>query len=352
MVRSNDNVQRVTIIDVAKAAGVSKTTVSRFLSGEYESIAQETSKKIEAAIQSLNYHPNRMASGLKGRKSHLIGLIVADITNPFSTAILRGAEDICHQYDYSLLVCNSDNNPDKERNYILMLQSHQIDGLVIQTTGQNQSLLLELQKDNTPIVFLDREVSGMNVDLVTVDNRQATYDALDYLLSLGYRDIGYFTQPIADVSTRTERVRAFKTYMAYMAEQEVNVKSSVYEIDVGNRGLVTADVKSFTNLEATRHKAIFAGNSVMLLKLGIELQRLGYHIGKDIALIGFDDPEWAQMMGISTIAQPTYSMGVKALELLLGRIRGDIGEARIIRVPGALIGRESTPLVTGLDWNK
>ncbi len=346
MVRMNDGVQRVTIIDVAKAAGVSKTTVSRFLSGEYESIAQGTSKKIEAAIQSLNYHPNRMASGLKGGKSHLIGLIVADITNPFSTAILRGAEDICHQYDYSMLVCNSDNNPDKERNYILMLQSHQIDGLVIQTTGQNRSLLLELQKDNTPIVFLDREVSDMNVDLVTVDNRQATYDVLDYLLNRGYRDIGYFTQPIADVSTRTERVRAFKTYME---EQEFNVKSSVYEINVGNSDLMTEGVKSFANRETTKYKAIFSGNSVMLLKIGLELQRLGYHAGKDIALIGFDDPEWAQMMGISTVAQPTYNIGVKALELLLARIRGDIGEARIIRVPGALIGRESTPMVTDLD---
>lgn len=334
-----DIAKQPTIKDVARVAGVSKTTVSRFLGGEIESLAEDTYKKIERAIQELDYRPNKMARGLKGRRSYLIGVIVADITNPFSTAILRGAEDICQQNEYSLLVCNSDNDAEKERNYIFMLQSHQIDGLIINTTGQNSAMLLEMQQNNTPIVLLDREVPDMDVDLVTVDNEQATRHALDYLVRQGYSEIAYVTQPIAGVSTRTERV---KTFWSYMRQVGLEDNASVHELNIEDDEMVEATLRAFMEQPKTGPRAIFAGNSVTLLKVGLELQRQGYDVPIDIGMIGFDNPEWAQMIRTSSVAQPTYAMGVKAMECLLERMRGDLSGSKTIRLPAELIIRHST----------
>src|SRR5579875_3745622 len=219
--------RRPTIADVARKAGVSKTTVSRFLSDQAEYISEETYRKIEKAIQALHYEPSQMARGLKAKQSRLIGILVADIANPFTTAILRGAEDVCHRHHYSLLVCNSDNDPIKEQNYIRTLRSHHIDGLILHTTGYNQSMLLALQKEKTPVVLLDREVNGMHVDLVGMDNTQATYDALDYLVRQGYHSIAYVTAPTADISTRIERVQAFHSFIS---EHHVGAESTVFQV--------------------------------------------------------------------------------------------------------------------------
>lgn len=324
---------------------MSKTTVSRFLGGEVEALAEATYKKIEATIRDLDYRPNKMARGLKGRRSYLIGVIVADITNPFSTAILRGAEDVCQQNDYSLLVCNSDNDTEKERNYMWMLQSHQIDGLIINSTGSNRELLLEMQRNDTPIVLLDREVPGIDVDLVTVDNEQATRHALRYLLDQGYARIGYFTQAIAGVSTRTERVT---TFWEFVREEGLQDSAAVYELDIRNDAMVAEAVSAFMRPDASEARAIFAGNSVTLLKVGLELRRLGYEAPRDTGLIGFDNPEWAEMIRTSSVAQPTYAMGVQATERLLARIRGDRTSAAIVRLPAELVIRRSTDRAAGV----
>ena len=123
----NRHSAKVTIYDVAREAVVSKTSVSRYLGGRYNELSDKTKKKIEETIKRMSYRPNTMARGLKLGQSHLIGMIVADITNPYSTAILRGAEDLCNQNGYSLMICNTDNNPVKELEYIKMLQSHRIE---------------------------------------------------------------------------------------------------------------------------------------------------------------------------------------------------------------------------------
>ncbi|GMA57591.1 transcriptional regulator [Alicyclobacillus sacchari] len=317
-----DSRRRPTIADVAKAAGVSKTTVSRFLSHQTEYIAEETYRKIEQAIQGLHYEPSQMARGLKAKRSRLIGIIVADIANPFTTAILRGAEDVCHKHNYSLLVCNSDNDPAKEQNYIRTLRSHQIDGLIMHTTGYNQSMLLALQKEKTQVVLLDRDVSGMHVDLVGMDNTQATYDALNYLVRQGYRSIAYVTAPTADISTRIERVQAFRSFVA---EHGIEEHSPVFQVE-GDQSLIEC-MTAFMNKKPVMAKAVFTGNAVILLKAALVMQNLGYRIPYDVGFISFDDPDWADIVGITTVSQSAYEMGVKAADRLVARL----GAIRVTR---------------------
>jgi LacI family kdg operon repressor len=337
-----DSSKRVTIDDVAKRAGVSKTTVSRYLNGRYEALAEETLKRIQEAIRALDYRPNRMARGLKRDKSLLIGIVVADITNPFSTAILRGAEDVCKRHGYSLMVCNTDNDPAKEREYIFMLQAQRIDGLIINTTGQNNEFLHQLAAEHTPVVLVDRKVPELDFDTVTVHNEQATTEAVQYLVEQGYERIGFFSEPIDGISSRMERLVAFHQVLSRYGHRSV---ADVYEVDLRDERQLGEKLDAFLHHSRGQSRALFAANGVMLLKLLLELKKKGLSIPEDTAVLGFDDLDWAPVVGpgITTIAQPTYEIGVTAMERVLQRMEGDDSPAQQIALPGRMIIRGSTP---------
>src|SRR5690554_6439026 len=132
--------KRITIADVAKHAGVSKSTVSQFLNKRYDYMGEDTKKRIEDSIKQLHYRPNILARSLKQKSTTTIGIIVANILHNFSTQVMRAIEDVCHKYDFHVIVCNADDNPDKEKNYIEMLQAKQVDGIILFPTGDNEEL--------------------------------------------------------------------------------------------------------------------------------------------------------------------------------------------------------------------
>lgn len=336
--------KKTNIDDVAKMAGVSKTTVSRYLSGKYDLLAVATRKHIEQAIEKLDYRPNLMAQGLKGNRSNLIGIVVADITNPFATSILRGAEDICKKNNYSIMVCNTDNDPAKEREYIFMLQSHRIDGLIIATTGHNNEFLYELASDNTPVVLVDREVPELEFDTVVTDNTTATSDGISFLFSQGYKNIGFFTEPIDGISSRFQRINKFRDMLS--EHNNLDVYSDVYEVDLHKEDQIKQKLNMYFTSSKIMPRAIFAANGVIMLKLIILLQQKGLNIPGDIAVVGFDDLDWAPAIGagITTIAQPTYEIGSIAMERVIKRIEGDKSSPQKIKLPAKLIIRGSTPV--------
>jgi LacI family kdg operon repressor len=338
---------KLTIYDVAKAAGVSKSTVSRYLSGRFHEISENTKQKIQEVIEQLNYKPNHMARGLKGNKSFLIGAIVADITNPYTTAILRGAEDICKENGYALLICNSDNNPLKEKEYISMLQAHQIDGLIIQTTGGNNQFLEELFNDgDTPIVLVDRKVPELSFDIVGIDNQQATYRAVSYLQSQNYERIAWFTEPVTGISVRKERFHAFQEALKL---QDVNHPSleDTYVADLKKDSELERCLEDFLGKTKHQSRVIFGANSVILLKIILALQSKGIKVPEDVSLIGFDNPEWASVVysGITTIEQPTSQIGKSCADLILKRINGTPLMPQTLSYHANLIQRGSTPAV-------
>ncbi len=332
---------RATIADVARTAGVSKTTISRFLSKQYDSISADTLKRIEQTIAELNYRPNRMARGLKQDRSYLIGFVVANIANPYATSILRGAEQVCEKHGYNLLVCNTDQDADKELRYFDLLQTHRIDGLLINTTGMNNAVLHDFTKDNMPVVLVDRKVPELEADLVGTDNRSATADALHYLIDCGYDRIAFFTETIGSTSPRYERAEVFRNLLQERGHPSVD---DFYEVDFKDNDRFERGLDRFLASSEGSNRVIFAGNAVVLLKLIGALKDRKLQIPEQISLIGFDNPEWAPYVGpgITTISQPTFEIGTIAMEQVLKRIEGDTSPPQVTELAASLLIRGST----------
>ncbi|PJH94012.1 pectin utilization transcriptional regulator KdgR [Bacillus sp. SN1] len=329
-----------TIKDVAECAGVSKSTVSRYINGKIDAISPEKVKNIKKAIAELNYRPSKMAQGLKIKKSKLIGFVVADITNPFSVAAFRGVEEVCDQYGYSIMVCNTDNSPEKEREMLLKLEAHSVEGLILNTTGENKDLLNAFAEQHIPTILIDRKLPDLKLDTVTTDNRMITKEILQKIYSKGYTDVALFTEPISSISPRAERA---VVYQEMASAQNVNGLVRMYEIDVKNKEQLKAALRSFYKDMPEQKKAILALNGLIMLKIISCMEELGLHIPQDIGIAGFDDTEWYKLIGpgITTIAQPSHDMGRTAMERVLKRIEGDKGAPQTIELEAEVIMRKS-----------
>ncbi|AMA52731.1 pectin utilization transcriptional regulator KdgR [Bacillus inaquosorum] len=329
-----------TIKDVAECAGVSKSTVSRYINGKIDAISPEKVKNIKKAIAELNYRPSKMAQGLKIKKSKLIGFVVADITNPFSVAAFRGVEEVCDQYGYSIMVCNTDNSPEKEREMLLKLEAHSVEGLILNATGENKDLLNAFAEQHIPTILIDRKLPDLKLDTVTTDNRRITKEILQKIYSKGYTDVALFTEPISSISPRAERAAV---YQEMASAQNVNGLVRMYEIDVKNKEQLKAALRSFSKDMPEQKKAILALNGLIMLKIISCMEELGLHIPQDIGIAGFDDTEWYKLIGpgITTIAQPSHDMGRTAMERVLKRIEGDKGAPQTIELEAEVIMRKS-----------
>ncbi|MEC1291375.1 LacI family DNA-binding transcriptional regulator [Bacillus mojavensis] len=330
----------ITIKDVAEFAGVSKSTVSRYINGKIDAISPEKVKNIKEAISELNYRPSKMAQGLKIKKSKLIGFVVADITNPFSVAAFRGVEEVCDQYGYSIMVCNTDNSPEKEREMLLKLEAHSVEGLILNATGENKDILYSFAEQQVPTVLIDRKLPDLKLDTVTTDNRRITEEILQQIYSKGYTDVALFTEPIASISPRAERAAV---YQEIAAVRNVDGIKRMYEIDVKDKKQLEKALRSFINEMPEQRKAILALNGLIMLKIISCMEEIGLRIPQDTGIAGFDDTEWYKLIGpgITTIAQPSHDMGKTAMERVLKRIEGDKGAPQTIELEAKVIMRKS-----------
>lgn len=164
----------ITITDVANHAKVSKSTVSQYLNKRYEYMSEKTRKKIEETIEELNYQPNIIARSLKQKSTFTVGVVVANILHTFSTQVIRAIENYFYEQGFHIIVCNADDNPEKEKNYIEMLRAKQVDGIIIFPTGDNLDLYQRMKSDQFPIVFMDRTIEELNIATVMLDNHLAS----------------------------------------------------------------------------------------------------------------------------------------------------------------------------------
>jgi LacI family kdg operon repressor len=333
---------RATIADVAQAAGVSKATVSRFLNHRDRLLSPDIAARVEKAVAELAYTPSPMAQALSHGRSRLIGLIVADITNPYSVAVLRGAEKACQEAGYLVMLFNLGNDIDREREAIDALAGYQVDGFILNTLGRGAGLVDADALHGRPAVLVDRRHAGMHTDFVALDNPAAMRTACGHLVEGGFRELLYITEPLKGVSSRRERAAAFG---ACIKAQEPRVAGEIFEC-VGDDGksLDAALHALHKRARRGRRAAVLAGNAVVTLRVAAAMARLGLGFGTDLGFVGFDDPEWAPLIGpgLSAIAQPTEAIGRTAAVCLLERLQGLEGPARQLLLPGELVIRGSS----------
>jgi LacI family transcriptional regulator, kdg operon repressor len=334
--------RRPTIVDVATEAGVSKATVSRYFNHRERLLSPDIAARVETAIAKLGYSPSPMAQALSHGRSRLIGLVVADVTNPYSVAVLRGAEKACQEAGYLIMLFNLGNDRSRERVAIDALASYKVDGFILNTQGQDDGNVDVTALHGVPAVLVDRRHPGMDTDFVSLDNQQAMKSICDHLADQGWRELLYLTQPSVGVSSRLERAEAFRSCVKLHGP---TVHGTVAELQGDdNEALDQLLLQWRAGTNATHPPAIVAGNSVVTLRVAAAIERLGWTFGQDVGFLGVDDPEWAPLIrpGLSTMAQPTDAIGQCAAQCLIERLGGLRVAPRERFLSGKLVVRGSS----------
>lgn len=308
----------ITIVDVAQIAKVSKSTVSQYLNNRFDYMGEDTKQRIAKTIKELGYHPNIVARSLKQKSTATIAVIVANILHTFSTEVIRAVEDICHEIDFHIIVCNADEDPKKEKKYIDMLRAKQVDGLIIVPTGDNISMYEKLIKEKYPIVFIDRSVSGISIPSVMLDNEKASQLAVEHFIKKDLRKIAIMTTSIIqDITPRNERIKGYEKALLQndLPINEKYIRSlELHKIQEGMKEMLSS---------GNPPEAILAGNDLAFIEILKFMKENALKIDEDLHVIGIDDVPFASFYNppLTTIAQPTFEMGKKAAELLLSKIK-------------------------------
>ncbi|WEV46055.1 LacI family DNA-binding transcriptional regulator [Bifidobacterium sp. ESL0690] len=324
-----------TIKDIAKQAGVSKSTVSRYIRGERDKISPSTQKIVAKVIQELDYRPNQVAVGLARGQMPTVGVIVSDISNPFSSVFMKGIFDACEERDQSTAFAISDGSIRRERDIIKNFRSSSVDRLIIQTCGDNEKFLSKLDPRKT--VIIDRPLKKVMFSTVTSDNYDSTLQAIHYLQDQRCTPVAFVTLDIKSVTTRSIRCDAYLD--AVEGKQEPIVVSFDTAAEAEER---------LTKLFAStrRPKGIFTSNGEAL-KIFLKFARKhGIAIGRDVGVISFEDWDWMEFLNpaITAVRQDSYTMGYVSAKTLLegGTPIGGKPQTQIIE--SKLVVRDSTSL--------
>jgi len=331
-----------TIRDVAKLAGVSVATVSHVINGTRQ-VSPETATRVRRAMEALDYQPNAIAQSLRTRNTLAVGVLVSDITNPFFATLVRGTEDAAISSGYSLVVCNSDEDFDKENLYVqLFLRRRRMDGIIVAPARDGTGpAIRNVAQRKTPYVFVDRKAPGINGNAVLTDNVDGAYQATRHLIERGHRRIG-IVLGIPGSTTTEER---FLGYRRALDEAGLSLSADLvvygdYRIQGGERA--AAKLLSLSQPPT----AIFSINNLMTVGVLHTIFRRNLRIPNDVAVVGFDDLEWAELVQppLTVVEQQPYEIGQKAFAILLELLKGERSpeDVQEVRIPAKLKIREST----------
>jgi LacI family transcriptional regulator len=310
----------VTIREVARQARVSVGTVSNVLAGS-ATVRAELRRRVENAMQGLDYHPNQIARSLKTRQTKTLGMIISDITNPFFPQVVRGAEDAAIESGFLLIMLNSDDNPERERRALSMLRARKVDGLLltVASTGADMKHVEQFRDSGLPVVCLDRMVPNIPLDLVCADNAHGAKMCMQHLLSRGHRRIGYLSGSVG-LYTAVTRLDGFNQALA---EAGIPVDSRLvrhgdFRLESGYR------LAKEMLLDHEPPTALFASNAMMGFGALKAIHELGLRCPEDVALAMFDDVPFGDVIQprLTVVAQPAYQMGRVGAQLLIARLEG------------------------------
>jgi LacI family transcriptional regulator len=332
----------VTIYDIAKQANVSAMTVSRVINNTGR-ISEKTRLKVKRVMEELQYVPNQTARNLVLQQSKLLFLLITDITNPFFTTLSRGAEDAARKYGYHLLFGNSDEDLNKELDYIKTILMTRVDGVLLTPTSDASLPHLEaLRNRKIPFVLMDREVPGVECDIVLGDSKEGAKKLTEHLIQLGHRDIAMINGSQLISSARLRR-------QGFLEAMKLN------DLPVHENHILESSYKPQAKPEAIEQwlhslkpapTAIVAGNNVIAIEMIEVLQALGIRVPDDISVVCFDDlgPFSSVDPFMTVVAQQAYQFGYLGVQMLIERIQHDDGRDpswRKVSLPAELIPRRS-----------
>ncbi|MDR3048897.1 MAG: LacI family transcriptional regulator [Elusimicrobiota bacterium] len=332
-----NNINAVTIKDVAKKAGVSASTVSRALSNGAK-VSEDIKQRVISAAVELNYEPNMAAQMLKGSKQKAIGLIMPNVNNVMFPQTVKGIEDEAFINGYSLMICNTGENNFVEEQYVDSFMRRSIDGIIFMTAQINNTKILDLHKKDFPVIALNRHIPD-TTDAVVLDNYWSGYKVTDYLLSKGIKKIAYF-DGWHYLDLYQQRVKAAR---ARLQESGLYIDDKMYykDLDALDDGYMAAK-DLFAN--GHRPEAVIAASDLKAIGIIKALHELKISIPQDVSVISFDNIDIAQWItpSLTTMAQPFYKMGRGACKRLLERIESKIPlKERVYKLRGDLIIRDS-----------
>lgn len=318
-----------TIKDIARKLEVAPSTVSMALRG-HPRISKKTKLKVLETAKKLNYKVNILARGLVLRKSSLLGLVIPDIVTSFFPKIIQGVEEVADKLGYSIIIRNSNNDFQKEADSLRFLKDRQVEGVIISPvfTRDNIGLILELEKSGIPIVFICNYLKEVNIPYIVVDDVLGAYLATQHLINLGHQRIAHL-RGVPEYPASQDRV---KGYTKALKEHNLKIdKTLIRGYDFTFKSGYQA-MKKLITLE-NRPTAVFASCDMAAIGAMRTVREGGLRVPEDVALVGFDDLEIAALMEtrITTVAQPKYEIGEKAVRKLTRRIEKKLVRGSILK---------------------
>jgi LacI family transcriptional regulator, galactose operon repressor len=332
---------RATITDVAARAGVHPSTVSRVLNSHVDStIRPETRQRVLRAAEQLGYRASPLARSLRLQRTLTLGMLVPDITNPFFSSIIKGAEDAARDRGYTLILGNSEDEPEREETYLRVLRERQVDGLLIASSQMADETIAGLRDDGFPFVLLNRGARFPGDLVVVVDNLAASIEVVDHLAALGHRRIGHIAGP-QNTTTGMDRLDGYREAVRALGladDPELVAYAAGFSVASGRRALAAMLAGP------ARPTAVFAANDLIAIGMLQHLRQVGVRVPGDLSIVGFNDIPLAGLLepALTTVRVPQLEMGAVATHLLIDRLEDrPIHDVRVT-LPTALVVRSST----------
>jgi LacI family transcriptional regulator len=323
-----NNLKNPTLKEVASLAQVSTATVSNVINNT-KHVSESVKKQVYTAMEALNYKPNEIAKSLRVKQSRLIGILISDISNDFISKVVKGIENTLSEIGYNVLLCSTDSDFEKEKEYLNVFMGKRIDGLIISSSGTGDYEHYEdLLKAKVPVVFLNRCPDHFPSNMVMTNNIKGAYMATEHLIKHGHKKIGIITGPM-HFSTGRDR---FIGYQRALDDYGIPLKKELvlegcFNIESGYE----LTKKLFK--ENMGADALFISNNSMSLGAYKYIKEQGIKIPEEIAIYGYDDPEWADIVDppLSGIKQPAFELGVYAAKKIVDTVQGNCPESRGIK---------------------
>lgn len=325
-----------TIRDIAKEAGVSVATVSRVMNNNHN-VAEKTRKKVELAIQELNYQPSMLGRNLRTSKSRLMLVLIPSTSNPFYSEIIKGIQDTGIKNHYSILLCETDSKPERESIYLNMLKNKLADGMISMDPTINLDKLNELAETH-PIIFCSEYEQDGTIPYVSIDSEQGAYEAVKHLITIGNEKIAIINSEEKFLYARLRRAG----YERALNEFNLSIQDEwIFHTEDLKFESGTQEMRKLLELK-DKPTAVFAVSDTLAIGAMKAIDMYHDQEQSPIAVIGFDNITFSTMTNptLSTIEQPMYKMGVRAAEMLMKRMKGE--EVESVMLDHKLIIREST----------